>query len=209
MTTLDRKYRDGLTAAMQVRDVPGDRIGEVLAEVETHVAETRKDPRQAFGAPADYARRIAEETGVGQFSPLRSLAGPQMLPFVLAVLTGSEVLSSAVLAGGAPVGFTASDLMGIPILLVVVLIAVWLFMHSSTAAMSAKARNGTRVAGLLVFVVGSFSASLVRQAFDDVRPVVELSSPVAYLVAAVFLIPVVIRMVFVIRRRLPVDPRSR
>ena len=53
------KYTFDLLVALRMRDVPGDRIGEVIAEVESHVAETGQDPREAFGTPKEYAKAIA------------------------------------------------------------------------------------------------------------------------------------------------------
>jgi hypothetical protein len=35
--------------------VPGERIGQILAEVEAHVADTGADPVEAFGEPGEYA----------------------------------------------------------------------------------------------------------------------------------------------------------
>lgn len=60
MITDTEKYRRELLTALRLRDVDADRIGEVLAEVDSHVAETGEDPRDAFGAPADYARVVGE-----------------------------------------------------------------------------------------------------------------------------------------------------
>ncbi|WP_116948693.1 hypothetical protein [Jiangella endophytica] len=60
MITDTEKYRRELLTALRLRDVEPDRIGEVLAEVDSHVAETGEDPRDAFGAPADYARVVGE-----------------------------------------------------------------------------------------------------------------------------------------------------
>jgi hypothetical protein len=57
-------WSDDLLLALRLRDVPGARIGEVLAEVQSHVAETGEDPRQAFGAADDYADQVAEALGV-------------------------------------------------------------------------------------------------------------------------------------------------
>jgi len=36
---------DNLLIQLRLRDVRGDRIGQILAEVETHVADTGLDPR--------------------------------------------------------------------------------------------------------------------------------------------------------------------
>jgi hypothetical protein len=60
MITGIEKYRRELLTALRLRDVGADRISEVLAEVDSHVAETGEDPREAFGAPADYARVVAD-----------------------------------------------------------------------------------------------------------------------------------------------------
>lgn len=56
-------YRERLLLALRVRDVPGDRIGEVLAEVEAHVAETGEDPVDAFGTPRRYADQVVGVSG--------------------------------------------------------------------------------------------------------------------------------------------------
>lgn len=45
----DCSYMDELTIALRVRDVPGARIGEVLAEVRAHIAESGESPRGGVG----------------------------------------------------------------------------------------------------------------------------------------------------------------
>lgn len=57
-TELDT-YRTRLVLALRLRDVPGVRIGEALAEVDSHVAETGEGPHDAFGDPVAYADRLA------------------------------------------------------------------------------------------------------------------------------------------------------
>jgi len=52
-------YLDNLLLQLRLRDVPGDRIGQILAEVETHVADTELDPVDAFGEPGEYAATYA------------------------------------------------------------------------------------------------------------------------------------------------------
>lgn len=39
--------------------MPRDRIGEAIAEVETHTADTAEDPREAFGEPQACATQLA------------------------------------------------------------------------------------------------------------------------------------------------------
>lgn len=53
-------YRESLILALRLRDVPGDRIGEIVAEVESHVTDTGEDPTEAFGAPGAYAASATE-----------------------------------------------------------------------------------------------------------------------------------------------------
>lgn len=60
MITGTERYRRELLVALRLRDVDPDRIGEVLAEIGSHIAETGEDPREAFGAPADYARVVGD-----------------------------------------------------------------------------------------------------------------------------------------------------
>lgn len=58
-----RKYIDNLMFALRMRNVPGERIGQIAAEVEAHVAESGEHPVDAFGKPRDYARQWARDAG--------------------------------------------------------------------------------------------------------------------------------------------------
>jgi hypothetical protein len=97
-STTVQGYCDELLLALRSRVVPGARIGEVLAEVQSHVAETGEDPRTAFGSPRDYADEVADALGLtrsGVFAVLRSaIEWPDLL---VSVLIG---LSCFVLADG-------------------------------------------------------------------------------------------------------------
>ena len=53
-------YIDQLTLELRRRDVPGTRIGEVIAEVEAHVAESGDRAAEAFGPPSEYAQRVSD-----------------------------------------------------------------------------------------------------------------------------------------------------
>ena len=55
MTTGTDTYRRELVQALRLRNVPPERIGEIVAEVESHVADTGEDPREAFGPAREYA----------------------------------------------------------------------------------------------------------------------------------------------------------
>ncbi len=55
MTTSTDTYRRELVQALRAGNVPPERIGEIVAEVESHVADTGEDPREAFGPARQYA----------------------------------------------------------------------------------------------------------------------------------------------------------
>jgi hypothetical protein len=52
-------YRRELILALRMRELPGDRIGEIVAEVESHVADTGEDPHEAFGPAREYAAHVS------------------------------------------------------------------------------------------------------------------------------------------------------
>jgi hypothetical protein len=54
-------YRQSLVLHLRLQEVPADRIGEIVAEVESHVAETGEAPAEAFGSPREYARSLTDE----------------------------------------------------------------------------------------------------------------------------------------------------
>lgn len=86
-------YREKLLFSLRVRDVPGARIGDVLAEVESHVAETGEDPFEAFGPPREYAAQVAGVTGrVGRWRLTPGTAGVSLLIGLGAFAAGSWVL---------------------------------------------------------------------------------------------------------------------
>jgi hypothetical protein len=59
-------YLDNLTVQLRLLDVPGERIGQILAEVETHGADTGQDPLDAFGESGEYAATYAAEAPVSR-----------------------------------------------------------------------------------------------------------------------------------------------
>lgn len=61
----DEMYVSRLTMALRLRDVPGPRIGDIVAEVETYVAESGESAQQAFGDPEAYAASCAPGTRGG------------------------------------------------------------------------------------------------------------------------------------------------
>ena len=86
-----QRYTRGLMFALRVRHVPSDRIGEVVAEVESHIAETGEDPRDAFGPPQRYAvavtgPRVAEDSSTWVAIALGGASGWMLTRAVFAII---------------------------------------------------------------------------------------------------------------------------
>jgi uncharacterized membrane protein len=115
-TNLD-DYRQQLLFALRARNISGERIGEAIAEVESHIAETREDPVAAFGEPAEYARRLAESLTDGKSrSP-----GARWINAVTAV---GAFAGAALTATGLLQGQLALTAVGVVLLAA---LAIWLF----------------------------------------------------------------------------------
>lgn len=90
-------YRQSLILALRLKDVPGDRIGELVAEVESHVADTGEDPMAAFGPAKDYASTAAaghRRTPWWQLTVIAVLAGTAgglLAQGLLAILLAQQV----------------------------------------------------------------------------------------------------------------------
>jgi len=113
LKSTDKAWRDDVLLRLRMRDVPGARIGEVLAEVQSHVAETGEHPREAFGEPKEYADRVADAlgapTGSGWRTVLRGLTWQDVATTVVIGLAAT-LLADGLWALGA--GDTAA--LGLP-----------------------------------------------------------------------------------------------
>lgn len=58
--SVDRAWTKDFILEQRLLDVPGDRIGDALVTIETHVAESGESARDAFGDARAYARELAE-----------------------------------------------------------------------------------------------------------------------------------------------------
>ncbi len=59
----EKRYLDELSYRLQLRGLPPDKIGDILAEVEAHLVATGEPARAAFGTPAEYAAMWASRSG--------------------------------------------------------------------------------------------------------------------------------------------------
>lgn len=82
------QYVEELTMRLRMRNLPPEQIGQVVAEVEAHVADTGEAPADVFGTPQEYAAQFADRAP----RPLRAylLVGALMVALIVGpyVLTG-------------------------------------------------------------------------------------------------------------------------
>lgn len=124
---ISNEWRDAFVLRARMRDVPGERIGEALAEVEAHCAESGETPDEAFGDPVAYAQTLADQlapeirAGGQRLSWARTaLAGMSLIGAIACLLGGVDALAhhtsteisdgtlvSMVIGGGCVVGFFA------------------------------------------------------------------------------------------------------
>jgi len=57
---------------LRLLDLPGERIGQILAEVETHFGDTGLNPVEAFGEPGEYAATYAATAPASEVARGRS-----------------------------------------------------------------------------------------------------------------------------------------
>lgn len=68
-TSTTRAYVRDLTTWLQLRDVDGVRIGQIVAEVESHVAESGEPAQVAFGPARSYAKQFGRPRDRWRLSP--------------------------------------------------------------------------------------------------------------------------------------------
>lgn len=136
MTTDVDAYCKQLLLAMRLRDVPGPRIADALAQVDSHTAETGEDPREAFGPPAEYADRLLAAASTDGRRRRRVLVTWPDAAVGVAALSGALLLSDGVFAVAAGEPSTV----GLPGLASVVLgLSLW---GALGAWLVARARRG-------------------------------------------------------------------
>lgn len=107
---VERAWLDAFVVELRLRDVPGDRIGDAVAEVDSHCAESGEGAVEAFGDPVAYARSLG-------LAPLPGADGEvrRVVAGVAAQLVGMVLVPTAVaaLARGDRVGVTAGVLVAV------------------------------------------------------------------------------------------------
>lgn len=205
MMTLDRKYRDELILALRLRDISGARVGEVIAEVEAHVAETGEDPVQAFGPPKEYAAKVAAEldTSTGKPSKLRTVVGTLIVGGLTYV--GVTMLVSGLTIDQDRVPLTASDIVAAAVCVCLLIPAVGFALRAVATEPRGKVY---RVLAVLAAIGAFLGMPLTKLLVDDETPVLEMPSPVALGIGAAALLGAVLMLWQAIRHGRIVDPRT-
>lgn len=117
MKTEARSYNDQLLVFLRWKSVPGPQIAEALAEVDSHVAETGEDPREAFGEPKAYAAEIASALGGESRGWWRDVFTRSALTYGLGGWVGAWLLFD----GASALGAGERGVLGVPAVVPLVL----------------------------------------------------------------------------------------
>lgn len=196
MMTLDN-YTDDLHKALRFHEISGERMGEVLAEVEAHVAETGEDPVDAFGAPRDYARQVAAQ--LDPATGKRSTGGIVLSFVAIATLAlfGQTFFGDGIALDEAGVVYTLRDVVAQPLLLVAVVVVALLVYLARTAS----EHNKLYAAGAVVALVAGLGAQVVcNKNLDDEAPIITAPSWLILTLGVVFLLGMFAMLAHSIRR---------
>jgi hypothetical protein len=94
----DRHYLHRLGYHLQARGLPDEQIDDILAEAQSHAAQSGESLQEAFGSPRDYARRWDVPATRGRWLPVLAIG--------VAVAVGSAALyAGAIGLAGDDAGF--------------------------------------------------------------------------------------------------------
>lgn len=93
--TVEKRYLTDLAYALRLRNISGVRIGEIMAEVEAHTAESGQSAREAFGSPKEYARQFEPAAD----DPGRRQWGKQAWTGALTAAIGAWLFAAGAFAG--------------------------------------------------------------------------------------------------------------
>lgn len=141
------EYLEQLVVSLRVRDVPADRIREIIDELEGHLAEAGEDPREAFGEPAALADSYVQAHPVPRARTLRGTTQAAIAAgaFLAPVLLGAGIDA---LVSGEPVAIGLGHVLGVAVVLAAFVPAfrlLWAFLDG----------RGSRWSVVAVFVGGA------------------------------------------------------
>ncbi|MGP4015533.1 HAAS signaling domain-containing protein [Saccharopolyspora sp. 5N708] len=206
MMVLDKKYHDELLLALRMHEISGERVGEVLAEVEAHVAETGEDPVEAFGQPREYARKVAAQLdrNTGKRSTLDIVVSG--LVMIALTILGSDWLLDGLFEETPVLPYTLKDAVALSAVLVFGVLGALLLGRGVTAG----ARNEIYVfAGIGSFVLMIVAQPVIGWTVDDVSPLYELPRWLAIGLGAVLMAGAIGMLVHAYRRGRVVYPKTK
>ena len=82
------EWRDAFATELRLRGVPGRQVGEALAEVDAHCADSGQAPGEVFGDPAGYAAARSRAAGPGSRERISVLSAAFKAGAVVAGILG-------------------------------------------------------------------------------------------------------------------------
>lgn len=149
-----KDYTQALTTQLRLRKVPGAVIGQVVAEVESHVRETGGDPVEAFGQPGSYSAQFAgDRKRGGRFGWPTLLGGAA----VCMAVVGGWMLWEGIFSLGGVVSVTSNmalawAAMGLMFALVVCRVEVVMADRETRTVTAGRPVQGSRAAEWLRFL---------------------------------------------------------
>jgi len=202
--TLAKKYRDQLVLALRAQEVSGDRVGEVLAEVETHVAETGEDPQEAFGPPRDYANHVVAQLGPATGKPHAARHAAGALATGALTYLGVSLLLETLFTNASAVVVTAADAVSWPVILVALVTGTVLLLRAAATPRRDKTYG---IASGGAFAVAIVAGPVIDWLGDDQTPVLDMPPWTATTVGIAFLAGAAILLARNIKRGRITDPR--
>ncbi|MBO3103373.1 hypothetical protein [Cellulomonas fengjieae] len=175
--TIPSAWRDELIIALRARDMPGARIGEVLAEVDEFCTDSGLDAPTAFGSPAAYAASLTAPAGgtrAGLRDDLRTVG--RILPGFLGLMVVQACLGD----DGPDLVVTAGWLAGLPVMLLATVLTV--------RSLGRSTATGWRAHAVPVAVIVATLAVVVALILLLTTPVVTVPDAVAFPLAALLLL---------------------
>lgn len=169
---VDPGWVDAFVLEARLRDVPGERIGDALAEIDAHCRDSGEPEHVAFGDPAAYARTVAET-----FPAPRTRWWPHLAPLAAEMLGMTTVITAV---GGTARGGDVTLSWGLVAMLAVV-----------AAGCGLLVRRADRVLGLIVRrpVVAAVTVGAgVTAALVPAALLLRIEAPIAHLPAPAALV---------------------
>lgn len=159
------RWVEQFVVSLRMREVPGDRIGDLVNEVEAHCAESGESAQEAFGSPRDYAATRSTEVPA---RPGRAANWVRTLSPTFLGLAGFFLVGPSVAAAREHTGVAVS--WGLVASLVLIGVAAYLAVRFGESVMAGRARFAV-VLGIATVVLVLAPIVLHTAAFSLAVPV--------------------------------------